>query len=186
MIAFPGDTRLVFLLGLLGLVGLLTASAGSETPQVKIATTHSSPNFDTCTGFLDLEKVWEVAGRTDITLAEPNVNSGPQEPSDSGITAMCVIEYITPEIPIGESRISGPALTITAIAFDSAQSASAHQETVLQGVKSLGESVGSQSDVVEGVLGSESYSLTAEAEGRRKLIWIPRWTPCDSAPHDPA
>ena len=170
MIAVPGDTRLVFLVGLLGLVGLLTASAGSETPQAEVATTHSAANFDTCTGFLELEEVREVVGRTDITLAEPNVNSGLQEPSDSGITAMCVIEYITPEIPIGESRISGPALTITAIAFDSAQGALAHQETVLQGVNAMRESVGSQSDVIEGVLGSESYSFTADAEGVGSLF----------------
>ncbi len=76
----------------------------------------AAARFETCSGFLDLEDLRKVAGRTDISLAPPNVNSGPVEPNDAGLTSLCVIEYITPKILIGSStqlRGPGPAMTST-------------------------------------------------------------------------
>ena len=76
---------------------LMVACNSNPSPPESVRTA----NFDTCTGFFDLEEVRKLAGRTDITLADPNVNSGPQVPSSSGIEALCVIEYVTPAKVIG-------------------------------------------------------------------------------------
>jgi len=79
---------------------------------------------------------------------------------------MCVIEYVTPEILIGgasQLRISGPSMTLTAIAFDSAESAETHQELVLQSVQQTG-------NVAEGALGDDSYLLTADTEGIGSIV----------------
>ncbi len=121
--------------------------------------------FETCTGFLELAEVQKAAGRSDVVIGEPNVNSGPPAPNAAGITAMCVIEYVTPEILIGgpsQLRISGPSMTLTAMAFDSADRAEAYQELV-SALTNPPPPIFSQ--VAEGVLGDESYLWTADAEG---------------------
>jgi len=79
---------------------------------------------------------------------------------------MCVIEYVTPEILIGggsQLRISGPSMTLTAIAFNSAESAEIHQELVLRSVRQTG-------NVAEGALGDDSYLFTADAEGIGSIL----------------
>ena len=166
------NTIPIFLVGILVLTAVAGAcgGGGEEPPEVSAL---STAKFETCTGFLELVEVQKAAGRSDVSIGEPNVNSGPQDPGASGITAMCVIEYVTPEILIGgpgQLRISGPSMTLTAIAFDSAESAETHQELVLQSVQLTGGSASPQSQVLLGVLGDESYFWTTDAEGVGSVV----------------
>ena len=167
MQGFELNTRPIFLLGVLVLTAVAAACgvSGLEPPEVSAL---STARFETCTGFLELAELRKAAGRSDVTIRELNVNSGPQGPNASGVTAMCVIEYVTPEILIGgpsRLRISGPSMTLTAIAFGSAESANTHLELALQSVRGAADSVIPQSQVAEGILGDESYLWTADAEG---------------------
>ena len=137
-----GFRRIASAIGPAALVGILLVACGDDgrAPAAAAETLDSgrpggvgqvvSPaaaaRFETCSGFLDLEDLRKVAGRTDISLAPPNVNSGPVEPNDAGFTTMCLIEHTTPEILIGgptQLRVSGPSLTLQALAFDSANNA---------------------------------------------------------------
>ena len=61
-------------------------------------------------------------------------------------------------------------MTLTAIAFDSAESAEGHQELVLQSVRLTGNGASPQSQLVEGVLGDDSYLWTADAEGVGSIV----------------
>ena len=86
---------------------------------------------------------------------------------------MCVIEYVTPEILIGgpsKLRISGPSMTLTAISFDSAGSAETHHELALQSVQGAGDIISPESQFAAGVLGDESYLLTADADGIGSVV----------------
>ena len=138
---------------------MATACGSDEVDQPDVSAL-STASFETCTGFLDLEDVRNAAGRSDIEIGGPNINSGTQKLNASGIETLCVIEYITPEI------LTGP----TAIAFDSGLSAVTHYRLVLEGVRLTGDNASPRSDVAEGVLGKGSYLLTAEAEGISSII----------------
>ena len=78
---------------------------GPDHPIVTVeaATPPVPESFETCSGFLELQDVQKIAGRTDVSLVPLNVNSGPQEPNESGIEILCVIEYITPARPAGRA-----------------------------------------------------------------------------------
>ena len=133
------------------------------------------PILETCTGILDLEEVRAGAGRSDITIAIPSVGSGPQDANVAGITSNCVIEYVTPEIVVGgptELRVSGPSMTLTAISFDLPESAAAHQVLVLEGIQSMREVVSPRPEVIEGLVGPDSYLLTADAEGIGSIVGL--------------
>ena len=160
------------LAGILLVAAVVTACGNGEAEQPEVSEV-STASFETCTGFLDLEDVRKAAGRSDIDIGDPNINSGGQELNASGIRTMCVIEYITPEILIGgptELRVSGPSMTLTGIEFDSRMSASTHYRLVLESVRSMRNNASPESDVTEGVLGDESYLLTADAEGIGSII----------------
>ena len=133
----------------------------------------AAARFETCSGFLDLEDLRKVAGRTDISLAPPNVNSGPVEPNDAGLTTLCVIEYITPEVLIGgatQLRVSGPSITLNATAYDSAKNAEVYYRVGLQSVEGMREYIGSDWDVIEGVLGVNSHLLRVDAQGVGSIV----------------
>ena len=147
-----------------------TGSPGDVGQAVNPA---AAAKFETCSGFLDLEDLHKVAGRTDISLAPPNVNSGPVEPNDAGLTSGCVIEYITPKILIDSStqlRGPGPAITLTATAYDSAKNAEVYYRVGLQSVEGMREYIGSDWDVIEGVLGVNSHLLRADAQGVGSIV----------------
>ena len=151
---------------------MATACGSDEVDQPDVSAL-STASFETCTGFLDLEDVRNAAGRSDIEIGGLNINSGTQKLNASGIETLCVIEYITPEILIDgptQLRVSGPSMTLTAIAFDSGLSAVTHYRLVLEGVRLTGDNASPRSDVAEGVLGKGSYLLTAEAEGISSII----------------
>ena len=165
-------TVLLWFVGILFIAAVASACGSDQVDQPEVSPL-STVSFETCSGFLDLEDVRNAAGRSDIEIGDPNINSGAQELNASGIETICVIEYITPEILIGgptQLRVSGPALTLTAIAFDSGLSAVTHYRLVLEGVRLTGDNASPRSDVAEGVLGKGSYLLTAEAEGISSII----------------
>ena len=154
-------------------IAAVATACGSDRVDQPEVSALSTASFETCTGFLDLEDVRNAAGRSDIEIGDPNINSGTQELNASGIETLCVIEYITPEILIGgptQLRVSGPSMTLTAIAFDSGLSAVTHYRLVLEGVRLTGDNASPRSDVAEGVLGKGSYLLIAEAEGISSII----------------
>ena len=133
----------------------------------------AAAKFETCSGFLDLEDLRKVAGRTDISLAPPNVNSGPAEPKEAGITTQCVIEHVTPQILIGGAtnlRVSGPSMTLSVIAFDSAENAERLYRLGLQSVEGMREYIGSEWDVVRGLLGVNSHQLRVDAQGVGSMV----------------
>jgi hypothetical protein len=142
----------------------------AEQPAVSVA---STANFETCTGFLSLEDVRKTAGRSDIDMKAPDIISGSQGLSDSGIMTMCVIEYTTAEIAVGgptNLQISGPSMTLTVIAFDSDESAEAHYQLILDDFKLTMVNAIPESKIVEGVLADDSYLLTANAQGIGSII----------------
>lgn len=158
--------------GILFIAAVATACGSDKVNQPEVSAL-STASIETCTGFLDLEDVRNASSRSDVEIGDPNINSGAQELNASGIEALCVIEYITPEILIGgptQLRVSGPSMTLTAIAFDSGLSAVTHYRLVLEGVRLTGDNASSRSDVAEGVLGKGSYLLIAEAEGISSII----------------
>ena len=88
---------------------------------------------------------------------------------------MCIYEYITPEVLIGgptQLRISGPAMTLTAILFDSEESAADHYQFSLDNIRLMRDAVSPDSDVTEGVLGLQSYQLTVDVERVGSMIGI--------------
>ena len=202
MMANKGFRRMASAIGPAALVGTLLLACGDDgkapgaeepaaTPSLS-ATAVAAPStnvivpsapsavspaaaarFETCSGFLDLEDLRKVAGRTDISLAPPNVNSGPVEPNDAGFKTLCVIEYITPEILIGgpaNLRVSGPAMTIQALAFDTVRNAERNYILGLQSVEGMRENVGSDWDVVRGLLGVNSHLLRVDAQGVGSIV----------------
>ena len=64
----------------------------------------------------------------------------------------------------------GPSMALTAISFDSAGSAETHQELTLQSVQGAGNIMSPESQFAEGVLGDESYLLTADADGIGSVV----------------
>ena len=129
-------------------------------------------DFDTCSGFLELEEILRAAGRTDITLAA-NVNSGRQEPSSSSIKALCVIEYVKPAKVIGGPsllEVEGPSMTLTALAFHTSDDAKTHQSNITQSLQELRDMANPRSEIVAGVVGADSYQLTVNAEGVGSVI----------------
>ena len=133
------------------------------------------PDLETCTGLLDLEEVRTVAGRSDVGFAILGIDPGPEEASVLGITSMCVIEYVAPEIVVGgptNLRVSGPSMTLTAISFDVAENAAAHQVLALETIRSMREVVSPRPEVIEGLLGPDSYLLTADAEGIGSIVGL--------------
>ena len=177
-----GFRRIASAIGLAALVGTLLVACGVDgrAPAAtakpldsgrpggvdQVVSPAAAAKFETCRGFLDLEDLRKVAGRTDISLAPPNVNSGPEEPNDAGITTLCVIEHITPKILIGgptQLRVSGPSMTVQALAFDSAKNAERHYRLGLQSVEGMREYIGSDWDVVRGLLGPNSHLLRVDA-----------------------
>ena len=86
---------------------------------------------------------------------------------------MCAIEYITPQILIGgptQLRVRGPSITISALAFDSAQNAERYYRLGLESVEGMREYVGSDSDVERGLLGVNSHLLRVNAQGVGSVI----------------
>jgi uncharacterized protein YodC (DUF2158 family) len=158
----------------IGLAAACSSDSGGPTKTVDGAASSDDssssvpiPGFETCSGLVDLEHVQTIAGRTDIEIGQPNINSGAQAPSGSGIETMCIYEYVTPEIVIGgpaQLRESGPSMTLTGMSFESPASAKAHYETVLANVQGMGDAVSPGSEITEGVLGDESYMLIADAQ----------------------
>ncbi len=86
---------------------------------------------------------------------------------------MCIIEYVTPEVLVGgpsQQHVSGPSMTLTGIAFDSAERAATHQKLILQSVPLPGDSPSPPSQVDEGVLGDDSYLRTVDAQGVGSIV----------------
>ena len=138
-------------------------SSSSNGPSTGI----SAASFDTCSGLLVLEDIQTIAGRSDIKLGEPNVNSGAQSALGSGIKTMCIYEYVTPEIVIGGSaqlRQSGPAMTLIGMSFESGESAAAHYQIILAGTRGVRDTSNLGSEVTEGVIGQDSYIWTIDAQ----------------------
>jgi len=145
----------------------------TNTPGAVITGAGAADTFEDCTGILDLEDVQAASGRSDVTAADDNVNSGSQSPNASGIKAMCIYEYVTPEILVGgpaELRVSGPTMTLTGVLFDSEESSEAHYRFSLDNVKLLQDEVGADVDITEGLVGEDSYQLTANAEGIGTIV----------------
>lgn len=127
----------------------------------------SASSFETCDALIDLEEVRTLAGRSDIEIAEPNINAGVQPTSGSGIETMCIYEYITPEIVIGgpaQLREAGPSMTLTSMSFEAAASAEVHYQRVLSNVQEMRDAVSPGSQVTVGVLGDHSYMLIVDAQ----------------------
>ena len=159
-----------FWLLFLALSAFLTVACSSDSsPPESVRTA----DFDSCTGFLELEDVREAAGRTDITLAEPNVNSGTQEASNSEIQALCVIEYVTPAQAIGGPtmlEVEGPSMTLTALAFHTSDGSRTHQDNIAQGLQQLRDEANPRSEIVADQLGPDSYQLTVNADGVGSIL----------------
>lgn len=154
--------RPIFLVGLLIFAAMAAACGGGEEDSPGVAAPPTA-SLETCTGFLDLAELQKAAGRSDVAIAEPNVNSGLQEPHAPGLLAMCVIAYVTPEIQTGEPsqlRISGPSMTQTVIEFDLTETADTHQNFVLENTLLTGGGGTPDSQVAEGVLDDRSYLWT--------------------------
>ena len=137
-------------------------SGVGESPAFDLA-----PSFDACTGLLDLEDVRVASGRSDIEIKAPDVNSGATDSNGGGIRAVCLYEFITPEIFVGgptQLRISGPSMTLTGIAFDSTESAATNYRLGLKNIQSMRESASPGSVITEGLLGDEAYLLDVNAE----------------------
>ena len=132
----------------------------------------TATSFESCAGLLDLEEVRKTAGRRDVEVGEPKVYSGPARPNSVGIKAMCVYEFVTPETfisgPTNEGA-SGPSMTLTAILFDSEESAATNYQTSLASVKEIKDAMTLGSEFTEGIsegtLGDESYLLTVYEAG---------------------
>ena len=146
-----------------------SAAVEPPAPLVPLPTSQAAAppvpkSFETCSGFLELEEIRRIAGRTDISLAPRNVNSGPQEPNDAGIEILCVIEYITPERPAegAPGTVAGEAMTVSAMAFDSAKNAKAHFRLLMQRTETMRERIGSDWDLISG---TDSYLLRVDAQG---------------------
>lgn len=120
----------------------------------------SRVDFEACSGFLDVAQVAQVAGRDDVTLADRNPNSGVDE---GPVTALCVIEYVTPESSTGSG--SGPALTLLVISFVTEGDAEAHHSRVAGEIRSMREAVNPDAELNEGLLGSASYAVTLNQQG---------------------
>lgn len=139
-----------------------------EVFAISAISAEAATSFESCAGLLDLKVVQKYAGRSDVEVGEPNVNSGAAAPNGVGIQAMCVYEYVTPEIPVGgttQARKSGPSMTLTAILFDSEESAAAHYQTGLASVKEMKDAMSPEADITEGISGDASYLLTVDAAG---------------------
>ena len=61
-------------------------------------------------------------------------------------------------------------MTLTTMSFDSAESAETHQDLALQSVRGAGDIMSPESQFAEGVLGDESYLLTADADGIGSVV----------------
>ncbi len=141
---------------------------GFEVFAISAISGEAATSFESWAGLLDLEEVRKTAGRTDVEIGEPNVNSGVTAPNGVGIEAMCVYEFVTPEISAGgtvNAGASGPSMTLTAILFDSEESADAHYQTGLDSVKQMKDAMSPEAVITEGISGDASYLLTVDAEG---------------------
>ncbi|MDA1129650.1 MAG: hypothetical protein O2913_13295 [Chloroflexi bacterium] len=173
---------ILFAILLIGLVSACSSGSSDPTPSDDKSSAASGSNseaataqFESCSGLLDLNEVQDASGRGDVEMGEPNPNSGPAASNGLGIKAMCIYEYLTPEIPVGgpaQVRISGPAMTLTGILFDSVESAGVHYRSSLEGIRALRDAADPDSDVSEGVAGDESYLLTVDSQGVGSVVAV--------------
>ena len=152
--------RLALLLILTVALAILGACGGQESVSVR----QSPVDFETCAGFLDLAQVVEAAGRDDVSLADRNPNSGA---AGGPFTAVCVIEFVTPDIP-GDapgSSHSGPSLTLWVLEFATVDDAESHHRGASTEIRSMRDIVNPDAELVEGALGSGSYAVTLDEQG---------------------
>ena len=142
---------------------VILAACGGSGPDAGSASPLTAVDFETCSGFLDLAQVAEAAGRDDVTVADRNPNSGP---ADGPITALCVIEFVTPNVPgeSGPSR-SGPSLNLLVLQFATGDEADGHHRRVAGEIRSMREIVDPDAALVEDSLGSGSYAVTLNEQG---------------------
>jgi hypothetical protein len=161
--------RPVFVGAIFAAVAVLAACGGTDTASDPVSSegsdgdgglpvATSQVDFETCSGFLDAAQVAEAAGRDDVTFADRNSNSGPGE---GPVTALCVIEYVTPDSGSG----SGHALTLLVVSFATEGDAEAHYSTVLGEIRSMREGINPDAQFSENVLGSASYAVTLNDQG---------------------
>ena len=126
----------------------------------------TAAKFETCSGFLALEDLSELAGRSDISLAPLLVNTGLMEPNQSGIRAHCVLEYTTPDgSGAAQSTVAGASLTINAWFLTSAEIAELRYNIALERAETVREDIASAWDVDWGMLGNLSHQLRVDARG---------------------
>ena len=122
-----------------------------------------------------MEDVRKAAGRSDIEMGEPNVNSGGASPNGVGLKTMCIYECITPEILIGgpaQLRVAGPSLTITGILFDSDASAATHYQFGLENIRLMRDVANPGVETTGWVNDAESYLITLNSERVGSLMGL--------------
>ena len=152
------------------LVLVIASIACSSSTDSKTAEDISSPNFETCEGFVTAENLGagtDPTGLVDRARAIPVASIPGLE--ESGATANCLIEVFR-TIDDDDSPTAGDSITLSLVQFESREVALNLYNSTLAAAILTGEQVGDLAELRQEVVGEYSYLMNVKAGGVGAIV----------------